>query len=189
MFVWNLEWNRNISERRFSCSITISHTLSKLLWHIILIGSNYKFHGALFGFIQSRGTLMRIKLANDVTRYIKFKWLSVHVCKIQGPNASSATDRYVVKYEMMHHFLSHQTGIALWNKILFSWNSRDQWPCENMILEYRFRVCGSWTKFAIYLFTVHTLVFNEISTLDTEPLLKACVPTYSCANTDYCKGN
>ena len=129
--------------------------------HIILIGSNYKFHDSLFGFIQRRGTLMRIKLANDVTRYIKFKWLSVHVCKIQGPNASSATDRYVVKYEMMHHFLSHQTGIALWNKILFSWNSRDQWPCENMILEYRFRVCGSWTKFAIFLFTVHTFGHHQ----------------------------
>ena len=39
------------------------------------------------------------------------------------------------------------------------------------------------------MFTLHTFVFNEISMLDTEPLFKACVPTYSCANTDYCKGN
>ena len=73
--------------------------------------------------------------------------------------------------------------------ILFLLNSLGHWTRENMTHEYTFYVCGSWTKFAISLFTVHTLVFQEMSMLDTDPLLKACVLTYSCANTDYCKGN
>ena len=57
---------------------------------------------------------MRIKLANDVTRYIKFKGLSVHVCSLGDEDALSI---------IAHSILFGKADQTKIRRIWYDWNS------------------------------------------------------------------